>query len=719
MVSRPSVRPDDLRVLFVDDDASIGPAFERQIRPLGYSVELATSGAEALRLAQRYTFPIVVTDLRMPGMDGLTLIERLTPLQPLSVFLVVTGLPELDQRRQEALDGRVLSLIHKPWDADALATALEAARQLYEERLAHGSAPQRRLASDLLLVEDSPADAGLIKAMLNRSGHRPERIVVVDRLESAVSLMSERAFGVVLTDLELPDARGLDAVIQLHRASPETAVVVLSGVDDHLLAASAMRMGAQDYIEKSRLDGPTLERAMRYAAERKRAERQLLYLARYDQLTGLVNRLTFRDRLSHALRRANRREERIAVLFLDLDGLKRINDAHGHDAGDVVIQEVAERMKIAVREVDTVSRLSGDEFAVLLEDVAELEARAVAERILRNVAQSVRLGGTAVTPSVSVGVALFPEAGADSSELLRSADRAMYAAKRAGGNHYFLATGEVQSGSRPPDRSRARESALRDAVSAEALVLYHQPQFDLRSGQLVGAEELLRWPAEDGRLIPPGEFVPLLEHSGLIHRVGAWALERACLHLAEWQAQVTQPLRVAVNLSARQFERPQLVEEVAAAVRGAGVDPRGLELEITESLLMQDTRRTNATLRQLKDLGVRIAIDDFGTGYSSLAYLRRFSVDVLKIDRSFVSDLGADDEASSIIGAVISLGHRLGLEVVAEGVETRTQLEWLTHEGCDVVQGFLTGRPGPELPLDARLRPREQRMPTAPPPPPG
>jgi diguanylate cyclase (GGDEF)-like protein/PAS domain S-box-containing protein len=445
----------------------------------------------------------------------------------------------------------------------------------------------------------------------------------------------------------------------------------------------------------------------RDVSERHALEAELRARALHDDLTGLANRTLFADRVGHALSRAQRRPGPNAIVYLDLDGFKGVNDTLGHAAGDLLLQEVARRLQRCVRPQDTVARLGGDEFAVLLEDASETEAVLVAERIIAAGAEDVDLAGRHVRTRFSVGIAVAdatPEGHVDADELVSRADAAMYAAKTRGAGSF-----EVFD---PTMRAAAVERVslkhdLQWAVEADELELNYQPIVRLSDSRVVGFEALLRWNHPVRGLLPPAEFIGLAEESGLIVSIGSWVLREACLqarHLADAYPD-RGPLGMSVNVSTRQLQAPGLVELVVAALRDSGCDPHLLTLEITESASVTDPEATIARLRELKGLGVRLAVDDFGTGYSSLSYLRRFPVDQLKIDRSFVAGLGRNDSDTAIVASVIGLAHALGLEAVAEGVESVGQMEHLTRLECDQAQGFNWCRPSAIEALEQWLTP--------------
>lgn len=480
--------------------------------------------------------------------------------------------------------------------------------------------------------------------------------------------------------------------------------------------ANALALGDESYLSEHRIrhaDGRTLwvlergrvvERgadgqALRLVAtledvtERRAAADQIEYLATHDALTGLPNRTLLADRIERAIRHARRERHMAAVIYIDLDHFKQINDTLGHPVGDTLLVAVAGRLMPHLRETDTVSRQGGDEFVVLLPELRDpADAAAVCEKLLAELDEPVRFDGHELRISASMGVAVFPDDGPDAETLLQKADVALYRVKDSGRRGYRYFSTEMNA--ELSDRIDL-ESRLSAAIAERRLCMWYQPQFMLADGRLSGAEALMRWVEPDGATISPTRFIPIAEQFGHIHDLGAMAIREACAEAARWRAAGGRPIPVAVNLSAVQFRRPGLPETVAAALAETGLPPHLLVLEITESAIMEDEAPTHAVLRALAATGVQLAIDDFGTGYSSLAYLKHFPVDHLKIDRSFIKDLGRDPDDEVIVRTIVQLGHSLGLQIVAEGVETESQAAILQRHGCDFVQGFLYGRPEP------------------------
>jgi diguanylate cyclase (GGDEF)-like protein/PAS domain S-box-containing protein len=426
-------------------------------------------------------------------------------------------------------------------------------------------------------------------------------------------------------------------------------------------------------------------------SDRKRAEEQIEFHAYHDVLTALPNRKLFTDRLRHALGRAKRTGKTLGVMFIDIDHFKTINDTLGHTAGDELLLEMARRLRACVREDDTVARIGGDEFTIILAELRHPEdAVNVAQKVLEAVQWPLTIGGMPIVVTASVGISLYPSDGADPEALLRNADSAMYRAKEAGRNTYQLCTDEMKQ--RAMDRLSI-ESRLRTAVHDGQLMLAYQPQINLLTGRTIGVEALVRWNDPERGVMEPASFIPIAEESRLIVPLGEWVLRTACRQTKTWHERGSGPVRVAVNLSARQFQQVDLLDMVRSALEEADLSPSSLELEITETTAMQNAEVSVETMHALRDLGVGISIDDFGMGYSSLNYLRRFPISGVKIDRAFVSDVTSNDGDAAIVSAVIGMARNLRLRVTAEGVETAEQFAFLRSRECDEAQGFYFGRP--------------------------
>jgi diguanylate cyclase (GGDEF)-like protein len=546
----------------------------------------------------------------------------------------------------------------------------------------------------VLLIEDNPGDVRLIREMLAEGEDGLFQLDCVGRLSQGLEYLATRSTGVVLLDLSLPDSYGFDTFLKVYAHSPKVPIIVLTGHDDQNVALSAVKTGAQDYLVKGKLDRELLLRSMQYSIERKRYQEQLEYQANYDALTGLPNRNLLHDRLKQSVF-AQRFVRSIGVVFLDIDHFKFVNDSLGHNTGDKLLQKVAERLLDAVRDGDTVARLGGDEFILILNDQTGQEViyRAM-QRIIGKVAEPIEVDGQELMVTASAGISMYPQDGPDVETLLKHADAAMYRAKDKGRNNFQFYTAEMN---RQVNERLKMESSLRRALERNEFELYYQPRFRVGSGALVGCEALLRWQHPELGLTLPERFIALAEETGLIIPIGDWVIKSACAQSREWQKKGMAPITVSVNLSMRQFKQEGLAVSVDDALRASGLDPRRLEMELTESLVMQDTEAAIRVLGRLREIGVELSVDDFGTGHSSLAYLTRLPISALKIDQSFVQAVkgtGHTDEGV-VAQAIISLAHNLKLKVVGEGVETGAQYEFLKKHDCDEVQGFHFGRPMP------------------------
>ncbi len=428
-------------------------------------------------------------------------------------------------------------------------------------------------------------------------------------------------------------------------------------------------------------------------SERKQAEDRAEFLSYHDVLTGLPNQLLLKDRLQQAIAFSNSTGTKLALMVIDLDRFKTINDFLGHNAGDKLLIEVARRLARRMRSTDTLGRQGGDEFNLLLTNLAEPDAIVTfLGELMEDVQQPFLVEGQELTISASVGIAIYPEDGADFEALLKKADMAMYRAKDAGRNAYRFFNQEMNE---EAVEQITMHAGLWRALEAEQFVLYFQPQFDSPSGRLIGAEALIRWNHPDLGLVSPARFIPVAEETGLVVQIGDWVLREACREAVKWRDAGRAGMVVAVNLSAVQFKRGDIEQSIARALDESGLDPALLELELTESILIRDSENVLSSVRRLKQMGIKLSIDDFGTGYSSLSYLKRFEVDKLKIDQTFVRDLVDNPEDAAIVRAIVQMAHSLGLRTIAEGVESQPVLDILRGYGCDEVQGFHCGRPTP------------------------
>lgn len=550
----------------------------------------------------------------------------------------------------------------------------------------------------ILLIEDNKNEARYTIEVLRRSMDRDHHVDHLTTLGDALDWLNEHQPTVILLDMSLPDGEGLENVLAVQAVAPQTPVIILTNQDDVKLEGESFNAGAQDYILKNEIHGKSLMRALRHAIERTRILGRLRkahalekYLTFHDALTGLPNRQLFLDRLQIGLIKAHRNEEIVGILLLDLHGFKRINDALGHGVGDELLKNIGDRIKSHIRESDTLARLSGDEFAIILEKLSkEQDVVSVARKILNCFSRPVVLRNEEFFLSASVGISVYPGDGNDAESLIQHAGIARTRAKAQGKNNFQLYNLSMDAWA---TRHLALENRLYRAVENEELRLFYQPIISLPHCNVVSMEALLRWQHPQYGLLSPDKFIPLAEESGLIGPIGDWVLQRACEQNVLLQADGFPPIRVAVNLAAQQFRDNDLHEKVLMILEKTGLAPENLGLEITESNIMQDVEYSIKALELLKDIGVEVSIDDFGTGYSSLSYLKRFPIDVLKIDRSFINGIPEDHNDKSITSAIIFLAHNLGLQVLAEGVESRRQLSFLKSMRCNEAQGYFFSRP--------------------------
>ena len=552
-----------------------------------------------------------------------------------------------------------------------------------------------------------PALAGtVVGSLVDEAGVAlDEFLAATDRAVAGIDLQGRAPTVVVesLNEAAAEYALAMQRVVSSYLRVSGEQVVALEQTEYFLLAATLVLLVLEGLFlfrpAVRNLKQSWTENTEAHRFERELDQQRLSYLARYDALTGLINRTLFSDRLESAVARARRDGSVVALMFLDLDGFKDVNDRLGHAVGDALLRQVAERLLGCVRESDTVARLGGDEFTVILEGGQRVEdAGRVATKILRAVADPYRVGGEDIVITTSMGIAAFPLDGETAEELLKGADIAMYSAKDAGRNTYEFYTTALR------ERTSQRHSlldGLRKAIDADdGLYLEYQPKVDTANKTVLGVEALVRWNHPDVGRVEPGDFIGLAEETDLIVPLGQWVLDEACLQMRAWLDGGLPPMRMSVNLSSRQFRAGNLVETVVASLAAARLNPRFLDVELTEGTLLSDLEETRRALERLREIGVTVSIDDFGTGYSSLGYLTKLPIDTLKIDRSFIKDGLSDRDGIAVSSAIIGLARNLRLDVIAEGVDDEEQLRFLAELGCTRVQGFLVSRPiaGTEIP---------------------
>lgn len=479
-------------------------------------------------------------------------------------------------------------------------------------------------------------------------------------------------------------------------SSPDTSRLMGSRSEIAGRRKDGTEFPAEASIAKAAYQGkPLLALFLRDVTARKRAEARLTYLAYFDGLTGLPNRMLFADRLKQAMLEGIRREHPVAVLMLDVDRFRTFNDTLGHEAGDQLLRAVVQRLRLSTRESDTLARIGGDEFGLVLKGLPEEgDIGRTAQRILDSFAGPLTIEDQTLYVTASVGVSVYPVDSVSAEGLIRNADAALSRARELGGNAFQFFKPEMYARTA---RNLALETDLRRSLDHGDFVLHYQPQFDLKTGHIIGAEALVRWMHPKRGLVPPGEFIPLAEETGLIVPLGEWVLRAALTQAKAWQEGGLSPLPIAVNFSVRQFRHAAMVETVDRGIRETGVDPRWLDIELTESSIMKNPESVASSLEELKRLGILVSVDDFGTGYSSLAHLKRLPIDVIKVDQSFVRNVTADANDAAIAAAIVTMAHALGMRVIAEGVETEEQAAFLRSRGCHAAQGYLFSRPIPAV----------------------
>ena len=693
-------------VLLVNDDPGTLFALRTVLGDIDAEIVTASSGEQALLRLLKQDFCVILMDVKMAGLDGFET-ARLVRSRPRSrdtpiVFLTSHRASDLD--RSLGYEVGASDYVFMPVAPEVLKAKVQA----FIDRAAAGSPAGDPGRLERALPDDyrsgRPDDGGGAAADGGPDApdapdpdtgrlileHAGEYVALLDAAGNwryaSPSYRSECgprvAAGLPYLDIVAPIDRDRVRAL-LERPPPGHAHWRLQY---RVLGRSERHFESDANLIRAQAGAPTqLVLVSHDITERKEMEAYVLHQSLHDSLTGLPNRLLLLDRLSQATAHRERLHSQVAVLFLDLDHFKEVNDTLGHAAGDRLLQVITERLVACVREGDTVARVGGDEFVVMLVDLHQLaDAALVADKILGAVSSACQIEGSELHVTPSIGLAIFPEDGGDPDTLLRNADTAMYAAKRDGGGHYRFFTPEMQAAA---SQRLALGSALQRAIRDQEFVMHYQPKVDTASGAIIGFEALMRWPQPGGRAIPPGQFIPVAEETGRIDPIGAWAIREVAAELQRWDALGYGGVPIAVNVSALQFRREDVAYSLGSAVEQVHVRPELLEVELTESGVMSNPAQAIDTLHRIHALGMSIAIDDFGTGYSSLAYLKRFPIDKLKIDASFVRDIATDPGDAAIVLAIITLAHVLDLTVIAEGVETEAQLAFLVAHGCDQLQG--------------------------------
>ncbi len=618
----------------------------------------------------------------------------------LGVVTIASLARDLERCASEARAEKALDLVH------LIDSQFRDAKRYFESEIGHEPASTQEQIGGrghrILIADDDRTMRLALADMLRRDGYR---VTEVEHGAAAMAAVERVTPDLILLDGMMPQFDGFEVCEHL-RQRPNfgtTPILIVTALEDKESIDRALSVGATDYVSKP-VHFPVLRQRVARLLEASHARRHAEHLAYHDSLTGLPNRALLIERLESLIERARHARRPAALLCFGIDRFKMINESLGHDTGDLLLKALADRMVGCVRDNDLVARLGGDEFGIMLDGVGDGSAPArVAEKIVRVVSQPFVFMEKEIFVKSSIGIALFPADGSSHAALLQHADTAMFRAKEQGGGFVFYESGMETAVTERLDM----EARLKRAIEREELVLHYQPTVDAKSGKLCGMEALVRWQNKERGLVPPVEFIPLAEETGLIVDIGEWVLRTACTQLARWIAAGHPPVRIAVNLSGRQLDEADLVESIAMTLNECNLDPALLELEITESAIMHHADAAIAALTQLREMGVRVAIDDFGTGYSSLSYLRRFPINTLKIDRSFVAEAVEDTDAAAIIRGIIALAHGVRLEVTAEGVETIDQEQLLRGMKADLLQGFLISKPLPPAQFEQRILRRQ------------
>ena len=681
------MRNQPIRVLLIEDDPEDADYLQELLSEAPnqlFTVEHADRLRAGLEYVVKADIDVILLDLSLPDSHPFDTFGSVHVTAADVPIVVMSGFDNEELTVRAVQEGAQDYLVKGQIDSNVLVRVLRYAVERHRLRRAMEQQTQKLQANE----------ARLRKII----GQNADGIVVLDKENivrfvnpAAEALLGRKSEELVDTLFGHPMVMGKTQEIDIPRSTGETVIAEIRVVETEWDGESACLASLRDVTERKDIEAK-LEQA-------RQLER---YLAYHDILTGLPNRQLFYDRLHQAVVQAKRHAQLLAVLFLDLDGFKRINDTLGHSTGDQLLQCVAQRLKACVRESDTVARLGGDEFTVILDNITQMQDSAnVAQKILEALSKSFVVAEHKIFITISIGISIYPSDGTEIETLVKNADIAMYRAKENGKNNYRLYNLSMSSA----DTERLRmESSLRQTLEKDELVVYYQPQVDLSTGEITAVEALVRWQHPEFGLLPPKRFIPLAEETGLIVPIGEWVLRTACEQSQTWQDAGLPSVPVAVNLSAHQFREKTLVGTIARVLSETGLRPDHLDLEIPESNAMQDVDYTIATLQVLKKMGVQFSVDDFGVGYSSLGDLKRFPINKLKTSRSFLKGVPANHDDVSIITAIVAMAHSMGLKVVAEGVETEEQLTFLRSIQCEEMQGFLFSRALPADTIAKRLQ---------------
>ena len=704
LTSGPDTAPESsgASILLVDDKPELLNSLYQLITLHGYEADAALGGQAALDHLKQKDYDVVLLDLIMPGVSGHDVLEHAAAKKLSCKIIVVSGDSSFSGVKH-ALHCGAFDFVKKPYEAGELVATMETAlkqceleskNEVMEGKLKESEELHRFIVNsspDLVYMLDRNGCFDFVnnrvESLLGFSkdellGKHYSEIVDEDQLELARNVFNERRTGArAATNVELR------LKSRLARRGPR-----LFQAQSVWMELTAMGIYSDDN-ERTRENFQGTYGTARDISERKEAQEVINFQAYHDLLTHLPNRALLKDRLSLAIAHARRNKRKLAVMFLDLDRFKLVNDTLGHSMGDRLLKAVANRLQSCLRRGDTLARYGGDEFTLLLPEVRTRDdVVVIAGKILDRLSGPFVIDGHELFVGASIGIALYPEAGETEEALIQNSDIAMYHVKTRGKNGYQFFSDEMNH------RFSTRlslERELRNGLAQGELSVFYQPQVSLETGSIVGVEALVRWQHPERGIVEPADFLPMAEETGLITQIDEHVQQVAFSDVASWRRNGLGDIRVSVNLSAPQLEQDDFVDRFIASLRGSGLDPEGVKLEITENILMQDMEVVVPKLRELRRLGLRIAIDDFGTGYSSLSYLQQFPINTLKIDRSFVGDIRADESDASIVNAIVAMARGLKLDLIAEGVENRTQLKYLRSQGCSEVQGYIFSRPVP------------------------
>ncbi|MEE8059070.1 MAG: EAL domain-containing protein [Pseudomonadales bacterium] len=660
-------------LLLVDDEPDVSRSLSRLLKRDHYQIHIAKSGEDALNVLKCHPIKVVISDQRMPHMTGSQFLAQVKEKYPETIRIILSGYADFQALSDALNEGEIYKFLAKPWNSELLRADIREAFQLQK---------LRQHNKQLSHLFDSTIEAIVLS---NTQG-------IIESVNPAFCELSQFSADEVI-------GKGVNEyfVSPLNQSLPEMLLAGKPGKEWHGELACRQRNGAKlpVWLSYTAIQGPYDD--THFAAlfiditDQKRKEARIEYQAYHDELTGLPNRRLFNDHLELALHHHRRNQQNLAVLFIDLDRFKQVNDTLGHQVGDELLIAVAERLKTVIRKGETLARFGGDEFIVVLPILKSIkECETVAEKIIACLKEPFVCRQQKIHIAPSIGISTPVTDGDNQDLLIRHADSAMYRAKALGGNNFQFFD---EASNHHVKELFHVENALHEGISNHEFIVFYQAHANPNNGKICSCEALVRWQHPDKGILQPGSFIDVAEQTGLILPMGQSVLQQACEQLSQWRHRDKLECNLSVNLSARQFNNPNLLNDICKQISRYRIEPHWLEIEVTESILLNDMASSIDILSYLRDIGIRIALDDFGTGYSSLSYLQQLPIDTLKIDQSFIRELPNDKKSTIIIKALLSMAKGLGLTVVAEGVETAEQYEFLRNEGCDLIQGYFVSRP--------------------------